>query len=122
MAFLNSALGFVLLVFSVIMGNTLPMMVVRQMVKDKDMEIREHFADLYLMLHYILIADTKIPLSGVFKSFGKNTDSDEMRRFIDVCIHYIDIYGEYEATNYIAKDYRELSEVNKLMRLIRQAK
>lgn len=44
-----------------------------------------------------------------------------MKHFVDVCIHYIDTYGEYEATRYISKAYREIPQVAKLMRLIRQA-
>lgn len=55
------------------------------------------------------------------KSYQKTTDSEEMKHFVDVCVHYIDTYGEYDATRHIAKAYREIPEVAKLMRLIRQA-
>ncbi len=119
--FINSILGWVLAMFTLVIANYCPMMIVRQMVKDKDNEITDNFADFYLMLHYVLIASTSTPLSNIMKSYDKTTSSEEMHRFIDVCIHYIDTYGEYEATRYIAKDYRELPEVGKLMRLIRQA-
>ena len=44
-----------------------------------------------------------------------------MHRFVDCCIHYIDTYGEYEATKFITRQYREIPQVGKLMRLIRQA-
>ena len=118
--FINSILGWVMLIFTVIATNYCPMMVVRQMVKAKDMEIRNNFSDYYLMLHYVLIANANTPLTGIMKSYARTTSSAEMHRFIDVCTHYIDTYGEYEATRYISKEYRELPEVGKLMRLIRQ--
>ena len=118
---LNSVLGWILLIFTIIAINNMPMMILRQTVKEKDMEIRTNFADYYLMLHYVLVANANTPLSGIMRSYAKTTSSVEMHRFVDVCIHYIDTYGEYEATRHIAKEYRELTEIGKLMRLIRQA-
>lgn len=121
LAFVNQILGWVLIISTIIMTSTLPMIFLRGMVKEKDMEIKENFADYYLMLHYVLIANAKTPLAGIMKSYAKTTSSKEMKRYIDSCIHYIDTYGEYEATRYIAAEFRELPEVGKLMRLIRQA-
>ena len=121
MILLNSVLGWVLIMFSIVIANTAPMMYVRQIVKGKDLEIKTHFADFYLMIHYVLIANANTPLSGIMKSYAKTTNSTEMHKFIDVCVHHIDTFGEYEATRKIARDYRELPEVGKLMRLIRQA-
>lgn len=118
---INSILGWVLFIGTLILANYCPMAFIRQTVKAKDMEITENFCDFYLMLHYVLIENSVTPLHTVMKSYDKTTNSQEMHRFIDVCIHYIDTYGEYEATRYIAKDYREIPEVGKLMRLIRQA-
>ena len=43
-----------------------------------------------------------------------------MVRFADTCADYIDIYGEAEGSTYIAKEYREIPDVTKLMRLIKQ--
>lgn len=117
----NTILGWVLILFTIIISNTVPKAVLRGIVKDKDMEIKENFMDFYLMIHYVLIANASTPLTGVIKSYAKTTNSKEMHRFVDVCIHYMETYGEFEATRYIAKDYREIHEVNKLMRLIRQA-
>lgn len=117
----NVLLGAAMIMFTLLISSFMPMAILRQIVKNKDMEIREHFADYYLMIHYVLLANANTPLEGIMKSFVKTTNSDEMKRYIDVCIHYIDTYGEYEATRYIAKDYRELPEVGKLMRLIRQS-
>ena len=105
----------------IIVANTVPMMIIRSTVREKDLEIKENFADYYLMIHYVLLANAKTPLNGIMKSYAKTTNSKEMIRYIDACLHYIDTYGEYEATKYITKDYRELPEVGKLMRLIKQA-
>lgn len=118
---INSFLGAVLIVTIIVVANTVPMMMIRSTVAEKDLEIKENFADYYLMIHYVLLASAKTPLSGIMKSYAKTTTSKEMIRYIDACIHYIDTYGEYEATKYITKDYRELPEVGKLMRLIKQA-
>lgn len=121
LVFINSYLGAVLIFAVIICASTMPMMMIRGTVQEKDLEIKEHFSDYYLMLHYVLIANANTPLNGVMKSYAKTTSSLEMQRYIDSCLHYIDTYGEYEATRYIAKDYREIPEVGKLMRLIRQA-
>lgn len=118
---LSAPLGVMLIIFTIVIGSTLPMQTVRQTVKAKDNEIVENFADFYLMIHYVLLASAGTPISGIMKSYDKTTTSDEMHRFVDVCIHYIDTYGEYEATRYITKQYREIPQVGKLMRLIRQA-
>lgn len=117
----NALLGWVMVLMVLMLLNYMPMAVVRQMVKAKDGEIKKHFSDFYLMIHYVLLEGTSTPLSSVMKSFDKTTESEEMHRFIDVCLHNIDTYGEYEATRFIAKQYREIPEVSKLMRLIRQA-
>ena len=119
--FINAMGGVMLFIASILLGNTLPMMFIRSIVAAKDDEIREHFSDFYLMIHYVLMASSNTPLVGIMKSYAKTTTSDEMIRFVDVCVHYIDTYGEYSASRYIAKQYREIAEVGKLMRLIRQA-
>jgi hypothetical protein len=54
------------------------------------------------------------------KSYAKVTDNTEVLRFIDVSVDYIETYGEYTAMTYIAKDYREVAEVGKLCRMIKQ--
>lgn len=119
--FVTPAAGTMLLVMTVFLANQLPMMFVRTQVTVKDGEIVENFADMYLMLHYILLASSGTPIEGVLKSFDKTTTSTEMHRFVDCCVHYIDTYGEYQATRYISREYREIPLVTKLMRLIRQA-
>lgn len=117
----SAPIGMMLIILIVVIGSTMPMASVRQKVKEKDREIIEYFADMYLMIHYVLLASAGTPISGVLKSFDKTTSSEEMHRFVDVCVHYIDTYGEYEATKFITRQYREIPQVGKLMRLIRQA-
>ena len=117
----SAPIGMMLIILIVIIGGTMPMATVRTKVKEKDAEIIEHFADMYLMIHYVLLASAGTPISGILKSFDKTTASEEMHRFVDCCVHYIDTYGEYEATKFISRQYREIPQVGKLMRLIRQA-
>lgn len=118
---LNPLLGCIIIVSAMTCASTLPMMIIRQTVKAKDQEIVENFADFYLMIHYVLLASASTPLEGIMKSYDKTTNSEEMHRFVDSCVHYIDTYGEYAATSHIAKEFREIAEVSKLMRLIRQS-
>ena len=117
----NYAIGAVMIVSAIVMAANMPMMFVRQTVKAKDDEIRENFSDFYLMIHYVLLAGAKTPLASIMKSYAKTTDSKEMQSMVGVCVHFIDTYGEYEATRYISKAYREIPVMGKLMRLIRQA-
>lgn len=117
----SAPIGMMTIIITILVGSTMPMATVRQKVKTKDAEVVENFADMYLMIHYVLLASAGTPISSILKSFDKTTSSEEMHRFVDVCIHYIDTYGEYEATRYITKQYREIPQVGKLMRLIRQA-
>lgn len=120
-AMISPVLGVSLMIFFTAMMSVFPMRVIRATVQAKDDEIIENFADFYLMLHYVLMASSSTPMAGIMKQYQKTTDSEEMKHFVDVCIHYIDTYGEYEATRYISKAYREIPQVAKLMRLIRQA-
>lgn len=117
---INGLMGFALIVMAVIVTAVLPNMAVRQIVKNKDLEIRENFPDFYLMLHYVLLMGGQTPLDKLMKSYAKTTDSPEMVRFVDNCVGHIDTTGEYGATALIAKDYREIPEVGKLCRLIKQ--
>lgn len=117
----NVMLGALIIISTIVLSSTLPMILIRQKVKEKDLEIVSNFADFYLMIHYVLLASANTPISGIMKSYDKTTSSDEMHRFVDTCIHYIDTYGEFEATSHIARQYREIPEVGKLMRLIKQA-
>jgi hypothetical protein len=117
----NYMLGIVVIIFSVIICGTIPMMYIRGLVKTKDEEIEENFSDFYLMIHYVLMARANTPLSGIMKSYDKTTNSAEMHKFVDVCVSCIETYGEYEGPVRIAERYKEIPVVQKLMRLIRQA-
>lgn len=112
--------GFVIIVGCAVLWNIVPMMIIRGIVADKDAEIKRNFFDLYLMLHYTLIAGAKTPIAKLFKSYGKQTNSEEMIEFTANCVDFLDTYGEFNATRLIAKEYREIAEVGRLMRLIRQ--
>lgn len=118
---LNSFIGAMLLIITLICANFIPMYVVREIVKAKDLEIQEHFADFYLMIHYTLISRSGTPIARVMQSYDKTTTSKEMHRLVDNCFYYIDTYNEYNATSYISRAYREIPEIVKLMRLIRQS-
>lgn len=119
--FAHYAVGAVMIIATLLMAGILPMAYLRSVVKVKDDEIRENFSDFYLMIHYVLMAGAKTPLNGIMKSYAKTTDSKEMKRMVDVCIHYMDTYGEYEGARYISRAYREIPVMGKLMRLIRQS-
>lgn len=116
----NVLLGVTLICVAIICSSVLPMMILRSVVKERDMEIKENFSDFYLMLHYVLIIGGSTPIDKLMKSYAKTTDSEEMLRFVDNCVGHIDTHGEYHATTLIIRDYREIPEVGKLMRLIRQ--
>lgn len=115
----NAALGVMLMILTVVGEATLPMIVLRSIVAQKDGEIRENFSDFYLMVHHPLVRGGDTPLDRLMRSYAKTTSSKEMLRFVDNCTGHIETHGEYSATRYIARDYREIHEVNKLMRLVR---
>jgi len=117
---LNFGVGVLIILSSIIAFTTLPILVLRSVVAQKDAEIKEHFLDLYLMLHYVLLGGGKAPTERIMRSYSKTTSSAEMLRFVDNCIDTIETYGELNATRIISKNYKEISEVTKLMRLIRQ--
>lgn len=119
--FINAPLGLVGILSVIFIGNILPTMWVRAIVKEKDDEVKLNFASLYLMVHYILLNGSGTSLISTFKTFDKTTSSEEMHRVVDVCTYYMEVYGEYDGATYIAKAYREIPEMTKLMRLIRQA-
>ena len=118
--FINYMIGFVIIATSFACGSLLPMQFLRAAVKAKDAEIENNFTDLYLMLHYVLMEGAKTSLDKIMRTFGKTTNSEELKRFIDISAEYMETYGEYEATKYIMNDYREVECVCELMKLIKQ--
>lgn len=117
---INSLAGIILMLSTIVVTGVLPTRVIRSIVRERDTEIRENFSDFYLMLHYVLMIGGSTPIDKLMKSYAKTTDSAEMIRLVDNCVGHIDTHGEYNATTLIARDYREIAEVGKLMRLIRQ--
>lgn len=98
----------------------LPMTIIRRIVADKDNEIRVDFPDLYLMIHYEIVSGANTPLAKSFLSYKRITKSPEMIKFVNRSVDLLETYGEIEAANEIAKAYREIPEVTRLMRLIGQ--
>lgn len=121
MLFLNLTLGFLLLLLALVMWNTIPNMYVRSLAMEKDTIIKNNFFEFYQEIHYILINGGNASISKRIRSYQKGVrNNPEMVRFADTCADYIDIYGEAEGSTYIAKEYREIPDVTKLMRLIKQ--
>lgn len=117
---INTFIGFVGVIATIICSVTLPMSFVRKTVSEKDDEIKQNFTDFYLMLHYVLLLGGKSPLDRIMLSYARTTDSKEMKRFVDICTSHIDTYGELKATSHISEDFREIPQVGKLMRIIKQ--
>ena len=120
MLFMNLLIGLVLFVLSIILLESLPMLLVRNKVHMRDAEIQDNFLNLYLMIHYELLTGGSTPIARTMRSYLKMAPPGEMIRFVDNCCTIFDTYGEYQGTQYVSKDYREIPEVCKLMRLIRQ--
>lgn len=118
--FMNLLLGLVLFVMSIVLLESLPMLIVRNKVHSRDTEIQDNFLNLYLMIHYELLTGGNTPISRTMRSYLKMAPPGEMIRFVDNCCTIFDTYGEYQGTQYVSKDYREIPEVCKLMRLIKQ--
>lgn len=118
--FVSPIIGLLIICLLSIMCSVLPMTIVRRIVADKDTEIRVDFPDLYLMIHYEIVSGASTPLAKSFLSYKRVTKSKEMIEFVNKSVDLLETYGEIEATNEIAKAYREIPEVTRLMRLISQ--
>lgn len=117
--FVNITFGALLIAGTLVVTNTVVEVILNGMVATKDEEIKNNFASFYLMVHYVLLrGDNLVP---VIQQYDKTTESKEMHRFVDVCLHNINTYGAYTGSNYIGEEYRGVNEVVKLMRLIRQS-
>lgn len=99
---------------------TLPMIIIRGIVTSKDAIIRANFMDVYLVLHYSLYMGGETPIPQLLASYRRTTDIPEMHEMVEVWTNHIDTLGEYNATEPIARDYREVGEIGTLMRLIKQ--
>lgn len=118
--FVNKTIGALIIVVIIWAAATLPMIILRTVVKQKNETIKLNFFDVYCKLHYSLMAGGVTPVNKLLQIYAKTTDDPEMLRFVDNCTNLIETYNEYQATTMIADDYREIAEVGKLMRLIKQ--
>lgn len=120
MFFINTSFGGVLLILSIAMWSILPMRYVRALVMEKDKEIKDGFFDFYIEIHYILKDGGSAHLNRKARSYSKMVTSPEMARFADTCADIWELYGDGLGSARIAKEYREIPTVGKLMRLIQQ--
>lgn len=121
MIFSNLAMGAILLSISLLLWGMLPNTFVRSEAVRRDKVIRDNFFDFYAEIHYILKDGGQVPLAKKIRAYSKSVrNKPEMVQFADNCAELMDTYGEYQGTLYIAKEYKEIPEVGKLMRLIRQ--
>lgn len=121
MIFNNLAMGLILLCISLILWGILPNTIVRSEAVRRDQVIRDNFFDFYAEIHYILKDGGNVPLAKKIRNYAKSIrNKPEMVQFADNCAELMDTHGEYQGTLYIAKEYKEIPEVGKLMRLIRQ--
>ena len=121
MIFSNLAMGVILLSISLLLWGMLPNTFVRSEAVRRDKVIRDNFFDFYAEIHYILKDGGQVPLAKKIRAYSKSVrNKPEMVQFADNCAELMDTYGEYQGTLYIAKEYKEIPEVGKLMRLIRQ--
>ena len=118
--FVNTSIGVIMFAVTVWISAFLPMLLIRGIVEHKDTEIKNHFMDFYLILHYALLMHSSTPLAKLMHSYTKTTDNVIMHQFVAECVNTLDTFGEYNAPEIIARDYREIAQVGKLMRLVKQ--
>lgn len=117
----NITFGAVLVLMAVTITNAVTDIYIKALVDSKDLEIKENFTGFYLMIHYVLMRNPNAPLLNIIQSYDKTTDSKEMHKLVDICVHNFNTYGEYTGSTYVAEEYKGVNEVVKLMRLVRQA-
>ena len=117
----NITFGTMMIIMAVTITNAVTDIYIKYYVDAKDEEIKKNFMGFYLMLHYVLIRNSNAPLTPIIQSYDKTTDSKEMHKLVDICVHNFNTYGEYSGSTYVAEEYKGVNEVVKLMRLIRQA-
>lgn len=116
----NITFGTILIVLSLAVTNAACDIYIKEKVSAKDAEIKENFTGFYLMIHYVLMRNPNASLVPIILSYDKTTDSEEMHKLVDICVHNMNTYGEYSGSNKISEEYKGVQEVAKLMRLIRQ--
>jgi hypothetical protein len=116
----NGMLGFLVALLGVVVMSVVPDALLRDTVLQKDRVIRLNFFDFYGELHYPIVGNEKEPLVKILRNYAKVDLVPEMREFTNNVADIFDLHGEYEGTKYVAQEYKEIPEVTKLMRLIKQ--
>lgn len=119
--FVNMTVGMLLFILNLVATNTIVELIVSSRVAERDDEIHENFTSLYMMLHHMLMRNPNASIRNSLRSYGKTTESKEMKKFTDRCIHFIDTYGDVKAADYISEEYKRVDEIVKLMGIIKQA-
>lgn len=118
--FVNAFAGIVGIICTIMIGETLPKYVIRSIVNAKDSEIQKNFSQLYLLLHYNMVSGLKTSIYKNLQACIDALDSKELKNFARTWMTYIDETGEQQSVNQIAKDYREIHVVVRLMRIVKQ--
>lgn len=118
--FMSMSVGVVLMVTVTVIVVVVPQSLIRMAVAAKDRIIQANFMDFYLILHYSLMMGSNTPLTKLMESYAKTTENETMHQFVAECVNTIDTYGEYNSTEIISRDFREIPQVGKLMRIIKQ--
>lgn len=114
-------LGFMALAISLVAWSTFPKSYVRAIALERDNVIKDNFFEFYQEIHYILKDGGKTPLAKRIRSYEKGVkDKPELIQFAETCADLFDLYGEAEGAKKAAKEFREIPDVTKLMRLIQQ--
>jgi hypothetical protein len=119
--FINAPIGAVLMLITAVCWSTFPTVVIRSKAAERDKVIKDNFFEFYQEIHYILINGGKTSISKRMRSFAKSVRSKpELVQFAETCADLFDIYGESEGAARSAKEFKEIPDVGKLMRLIQQ--
>lgn len=117
---LNASIGLIVALLGIIVMNIAPDAILRDTVVRKDAVIRRNFFDFYGELHYPIVANEDEPLVKILRNYSRVDLIPEMKEFTNNVADLFDLHGEYEGTKYVSQEYKEIPEVSKLMRLIRQ--
>lgn len=120
MLFVSVSFGTLILIGTLVCWAVLPMQLLRSTVAEKDGIIKDNFFSFYADIHYELKAGGRKSLTTVIRSYDTIAPNAEMAKFASNCADLMDLYTESEGTKYITQEYREIPEVGKLMRLIKQ--
>lgn len=119
--FVSAPIGAVLMLIDAVSWSTFPTVMVRSKASERDKVIKDNFFEFYQEIHYILINGGKSSISKRMRAFAKSArNKPELEQFAETCADLFDIYGEAEGAAKAAKEFKEIPDVGKLMRLIQQ--